>query len=498
MSTTPSEQPARHVISAHALRDVLMCERRVWLDTHGDPAQRDETSPDLLRLFELGVQHEQRVHDATAPTVTPIVAESWDEGVLITQDLVAQGVPVILGACLEAQTPLDMTDRVFTVRGQVDRLVRLPQFDDPVYAPVEIKQRSKPEDSDWVQLDYYVWLLGLVQGTAPAGELWLGADDAGFPRERLPHDYDEDRLMDVLLRVIALRDQHAEPGVRLESHCTLCHWYSLCYAIARMDGSIDLLYGISRTTRDNMREAGITTMAHIVAAAPDALQTIRGIGPKLAHRIRANARAWVENQPVWCAPLPELCRQPGWMFDLETHEVKGRTVPWCMGWCDVDGHTHIALVAPVQLPETTTLPDGQRVTLAPDSDGVWEVFADAVAGDDAPIYHWTGYETALLRGSAPAHVIARLEPRMADLHAALKGSLSLPLKSTSIKPVSVYFGFEWPGHQDYRAAYVDYCYWLEADNVEALMRSCTYQRADVQSMALVWCWLVAHTPPHGA
>ena len=60
------------------------------------------------------------------------------------------------------------------------------------------------------------------------------------------------------------------------------------------------------------------------------------------------------------APPPDVCVTGGWIFDLETLERNGRVVPWCMGWCDVEGTREIALVAPVQTPEPLTLPDGQR------------------------------------------------------------------------------------------------------------------------------------------
>jgi predicted RecB family nuclease len=162
-----------------------------------------------------------------------------------------------------------------------------------------------------------------------------------------------------------------------------------------------------------------------------------------------------------------------------------------MGWCDTQGHTHIALVAAVQLPASFALPDDQPVTLVPDSDSAWEVFAEAVNGSDGPVYHWSGYDAALLRHSAPGYIRSLLEPRLHDLNATLRRVLSLPLTSTSIKQVATYLGFDWPGHQDYRAAYVDYRAWLDSGDETTLVRACTYQRADVQSLAHVWRWLNA-------
>jgi predicted RecB family nuclease len=477
------ENPDPPIITAQTLRHLLLCERRVWLDAHRDPALRDDASPETLRLYALGTQHERRVHDATTIAIEPI-----------TRDLMAQEVSGILGACLEHHTPLDLTDTVFAIRGQVDQLLRIVREGEYSYSPVEIKQRARPDHADWVQLDLYVWLLSLTQGGFPPAELWLGADTAGRPRARLPHEYDEARLMEALTRAAQLLNVPSAPPVRLESHCKDCHWYTACQSVAQQEQRLELLYGVSRTTRHNMLQAGMTTLADVVVLSAEELQQVKGIGPKTAPRIRANAQAWLENRPVWLNPLPEDCHRSGWMFDLETLEAAGRTVPWCMGWCDSDGRTQITLVAPVQLPEELVLPDGQAVILAPDSDSAWEAFAAAVDHDDSPIFHWTGYDSAIMRDTAPTAVRDRLESRLHDLNATLRHVVSLPLKSTSIKPVSLHLGFAWQGYNDWFAAYLDYKYWLETNNLDALTRACMYQRADVQSMAHVWRWLVAEAP----
>jgi predicted RecB family nuclease len=482
------------IITAQTLRHLITCERRVWLDAHGDPSARDEVSPETQWLYAMGIQHEQTVQQATAATITPVPVSTWEEGIAATRDLMRQGIPGIVGAYLEYSAPLDLTDRHYTLRAKVDRLVRRSYQGKTVYAPIEIKQRTRPEDADWVQLDFYVWLLGLIQGTAPPAELWLGADEIGRPRTRLLHEYDEERLMGVLARMTDTLAAPSIPPLRLEPYCTGCPWYSFCQVMARQEGHLDLLYNIPHATRDNLRRAGLNTLSDVMAVPLEELLPIKGIGVKTALRLQANAQALLSYQPVWRDTLPVSCRQHGWMFDLETCEVNGKTVPWCMGWCDTNGKTHIALVGLVQLPVRLTLPDGQIVTLAPDSDTAWEVFAEAVTASGGPIYHWSGYDAALLRGSAPAYVVEQLTPRMHDLNATLRQVVSLPLKSTSIKVVSTYLGFEWPGHQDYRAAYVDYRYWLDSGDPAALTRACTYQRADVQSLAHVWRWMVVNSP----
>lgn len=83
---------------------------------------------------------------------------------------------------------------------------------------------------------------------------------------------------------------------------------------------------------------------------------------------------------------------------------------------------------------------------------------------------------------------------MVDLFRGVENVVSLPLKEWSIKKVSTHLGFEWPGPRDYRAAYIDYRSWLDTNDLPTLARACTYQRADVHSLAYVWRWLVKNAP----
>lgn len=478
------------ILSSQHLRVMQLCERIAWLDRHGDPARRSAPPPDHDARLALGVRHEQHIHSATLGPLEQIPIASWEDGVRETRALMRQGAATIVGAHLELETPLDLSSRTFTIRGVVDQLLRLPD-QDGCYAPVEIKQRAAPADADWLQLDLYVWLLSQLQGRAVPGELWLGADAYGQPRHRLPHAYDEDRLLDALTRAAHLLTDTPEPPVRLVPHCKVCHWRPHCQQAAEADQAIDLLYGVSRRTRQQLHAARLDTLAQVAACTPDELQAVKGIGPATAPAIRANAQAWLERRPVWFGALPPPCTQPGWMFDLETLEDGS---PWSLGWCDGDGQTAIALVAPVAARLTVTLPDGQVVHIAPTPDDAWRAFAEAVSGDDAPVFHWTAFDSGVLKKTAPPDVIAPISPRMHDLHRSFVRSVSLPVRSTSIKVVSAYLGFTWLSSQDWFAALMDYQRWLADDSADALMRACAYQREDVQSMALVWRWLNDNRP----
>jgi predicted RecB family nuclease len=130
----------------------------------------------------------------------------------------------------------------------------------------------------------------------------------------------------------------------------------------------------------------------------------------------------------------------------------------------------------------------------PDKDYAWEAFAQAIADNDCPIYHWTGYDAGVLRGTANWTVRAQLESRMHDLHRSFKHSVKFPIDGNSLKVVARYLNFTWAEYDAWDAAYWDYQRWLRRGDVEALARACNYQRADVQAMVVVWNWLMEHLP----
>lgn len=496
MGQIPGSGAQGPVITAQTVRMALTCERQLWLERHGDPALRGEPARVAQVLIEQGREHEIAIQRAESPNLEPIPIVSWEAGVALTRDaLMARGVAGLWHGCLEHVAPLDLTDRVFVVRGQPDYVQRVEHFAALAYRAVEIKRRREPEDADWVQLDLYTWLLRQMGLATAPGELWLGADDLGRPWRRLPHEYDEDRLMAALLRAIALLDTDQEPPVRIDRHCDLCAWRSFCRAEAERRGQVDILPGVGPALRATLEAAGLTDVTAIAACSPEDLLRVRGVGPGTFRRLHASARAWVEQRPIWHGALPAECRRTGWMFDLETCESGGKVVPWSLGWCDSEGNTRIAILAPGQDLRALTLPDGQPITLAPDVESLWAVLGEAISGGDEPIYHWSAYDSTILRGSAPPDWRERLAPRFVDLLAVCRGAVSLPLRSLSIKVVAPYLGFLWPGGDDWLTAYLDYCAWWEEGDTEALARACAYQRADVQALAWVWRWLVQGSSP---
>jgi predicted RecB family nuclease len=486
------------IVPATALRLLQMCERRVWLDQYGDVDSRDATPPGVTYRLNQGVQHEEAIHRAAGIPTEPVVVSDWAEGVRLTRDLMARGTPLIVGAHVERTVQIDGTGQSLVMRGRIDRLERVDvahrlgwgaRPETLLYAPVEIKQYSRLSRADFLQLDAYLWMLEALQPQSVSGWFWLGQDGAQQPLYKTEHVFDEERFSAAIRRLTQILTQSDEPPAKLETHCKTCHWYSTCRSAASKQLHVSMLPGLSRQAKEHLQQQGITTLDQVVAMPPEALTQVKGI-KTTAPAVHAQARAFVENRPVWYQALHERCLNSGVMFDLETDPYTN--LPWSWGWVDRHNVAHVLITSEGCRAHKVELFDGRVVMVVPDKDTAWESFADAVSDSDCPIYHWTGFDAGVMRSTAPRQVREQLEERMHDLHRSFKRCVKFPVDGNSLKVVARYLNFEWAEYDAWDAAYWDYQRWLRRGDMEALARSCNYQRADVEALAVVWNWLVTH------
>jgi predicted RecB family nuclease len=487
--------PEPIIITASMLRWLKTCERRVWLDAHNDVSLREALSPAVLQRLHEGVEHEEDVHAATAPRMESIPVRDWSQGVELTRQAMQEGMKTILGAHLEASLELDGVPII--VRGKIDRLVRVHRLihvmkhpQKMVYAPVEIKQYLQLDEADSLQLDCYIWLLKQTQQVEPpTAEFWLGKDEYGVPVHRIQHEYDEDRFLNTLSRMVYLISQQTDaPPVRLAEHCKGCGWHSACKTQAKVHYDVSLLNGLRSETHTHFKLASITSMHQVAAMTVDELRKFKGIGRVTAETMQLQARAYVEQRPMWLEQLNEICKRPMWFFDIETDPYTGNV--WSIGWADHDRNLGLLIVTPHQSKTRhITLPDGRVVALVPDTNAAWRYFAQAMSPNGNPVAHWTGFDAGVMRKSAPQDVIDSLDDRLHDLHHTFKRTVQIPASGTSLKTVSAYLGFHYEGYQDWSMAYNDYRRWLATDEDEHLARACAYQADDVIAMIVVWKWL---------
>ena len=477
---------ANLIITAHTLRHLVECERRVWLNQFGDLALRVEPAP---APFVRGVERERAIRNTMIGPVNTVAAASWAEMVKVTSDLMRSGVTGIQGAAFEYT--LDVSQPI-TVRGRVDWLRRVAQpsqWGHWAYEPIEIKQHQQANEADYLQLDLYLWLLQQAQAVETSGWFWLGRGFDGEPLNIIEHTYRQERLANAFEHVAHVLAEPTAPPVYLANHCKFCHWRTSCEQTAAAKGSITLLPGLTPLLWQAMQKDGIRTLDDVLNCIPEDLHRFKGIGKVKARELIAYAQALTASLPVLLNPLPDVVHEAGIMFDLETRLDNG--VPWCFGWKAGDEPFQVAIVDAYCDMQSLKRHDGLEIAFVPDSDAGWQMFADSVRRFGGPIYHWSGFERTVLRKTAPRDVIDVLDERLHDLHRTFKRSCVLPMRGTSIKKVAAYLDFQWPEGSDAITAWLDYQSWLRNSDADALAQACAYNRADVEALAVVRRWLVS-------
>jgi predicted RecB family nuclease len=492
MRKMPIQEPI--VIRASDLRKLHFCQRKAWLDIHGDVTERDlPTNEQTIRLIG-GVSHEEEVHEATTSEIRQHVVRTWREGVEMTRVAMQQGTRGVIGAFLEAE--FEMGDQRILVRGKADRIVPLRLSGHTVYAPIEIKHYRNVTASDELQLDCYIWLLGQIQGIRPPAEFWMGRGVDGLPDQRIHHQYDETRLMQAfgLLLQYHLREAN-EPDVYIDSRCKQCHWLSACRREATATHDLSLINRLRKDSREELLAADVQTLKQLIEIDTAQLCEIKGI-KSTAEQFHAQARAWVEDRPIFYREPSSLCVGDVWHVDTEyypNHATNGYEL-WSIGWSRGDELPSIILVAEGQAGSELTLKNGQRVLVVSTADDAWHLFAEIVAQDDAPIFHWSPADKTALGKKAPQVVIDRIADRFIDLERHFVKSVQLPVYGTSIKDIAAYVGFTWSGHDYWLAAFRDYETWLSKGDETALARTCAYQSDDVSALAVVRRWMIENYP----
>ena len=488
----PNQEPI--IIRASDLRKLHFCQRKAWLDIHGDVTERDLPTEGLMMRFIGGVSHEEKVHEATTDEIRQHVVRSWREGIEMTRSAMQQGTRGIIGAFLE--TEFEMGTKRISVRGKADRIVPLRLSGHTVYAPIEIKYYRNITASDELQLDCYIWLLGQIQGIRPPAEFWMGRGVDGRPAQRLRHQYDETRLMQAfeLLLQYHLREAN-EPDVYIDSRCKQCHWFSACRKEAAATYDLSLINRLRQDSREELLTADVKTLNQLIEMEAAQLRQIKGI-KSTAEQFHAQARAWVEDRPIFYREPSPLCMGDVWHVDTEyypNHAANGYEV-WSIGWSRGDEPPSIILVAEGQSEKELSLPNGQRVLVVHSADDAWRLFAEIVGQDDAPIFHWSPADKTALGKKAPQVVIDRIMGRFTDLERHFVKSVQLPVYGTSIKDIAAYVGFAWSGHDHWFAAFRDYETWLSNGDETALTRTCAYQSDDVSALAVVRRWMIENYP----
>jgi len=243
-----------------------------------------------------------------------------------------------------------------------------------------------------------------------------------------------------------------------------------------------------------LAKRNVHTLEQLVELSVEDLQAISGIGTKTAPRIRASAKAYLEDKPIWFGKIPDKIRQPAPILDVR---VDPDTLPeWPWGFClsSPTHEKHYVIDMPgMPVPTRLHLPDGKTVGLVPHIDYAWAYIRDLAFENEWSVYYWGKSITKHLNETAPSVVKKDLKPRMIDLHKIFVDAVALPIKSTGLVDTATYLGYtNWPKGNKPFMAHLAYLHWRRDQNrPDALQDALDRMSHNTDAVSRIWWWMVS-------
>ncbi len=427
--------------------DVLLyykrCRRRVFLDVYGDSTQQDPEQDFLLKLRQDSWLYRQTILDGVPHQSPDYPKGDWEEGAKATLELMQQGVDTISQGVLLMDTAdgvrfLSRPDLLVKQRGASN-------FGDWLYVPTLIKLGKRPKAEYQIVAAFSTYLLAAVQGVfSSTAQLILRRQDS--------YTVSLERWMPVMQEILSdcmqTLHQQQEPEIFISRQkCSLCRWYSSCYAIAQREQHISLLPGVTPSRYQDLQVLGITDVESLAHSSVSVLEPT--FGSEVAFDLVQQAQSIVENRAI--------LRQKGWeetntpelftntdaspkasvelYFDIEAEpELK---LDYLLGILVVDKHTHSETFHPFLAEH----PNDEAL--------IWQQFLELVSlYPEAPIFHFSDYEVETVKRLAKLYKTPqqRLQPllsRFVDVHRHVMNTATLPVESYSLKHLARWLGFEW-------------------------------------------------------
>ncbi|HLO84134.1 MAG TPA: TM0106 family RecB-like putative nuclease [Nostocaceae cyanobacterium] len=472
------------LINADLLLQYQRCKRRTFLDIHGDHSQRNSPDDLLLKILQDKVAHHQSVVANLAYHQPDYSLNDWAAGAAATLELMQQGVDYIYKGVLLASY-LDQ----YTLLSCPDLLVKQPGYSrlgEWVYIPADIEMGKRPKQEYQVISAFHAEVLATVQEvTTPAAWLILRNRDVAYTV-----DLDKwiPQMEVVLAEFVQVMKSEEAPEVFISRQkCSLCQWYSSCYAIAQSQQHLSLLPGITPIRYNQLQNISLTTLEALANTHPSNLEELTGFDQYVANKVVLQAQANLTKRPL---VLPS-CLEPSSListshielyFDIEAQP--DINIDYLLGVLVVNrqNHTEEFYSFLAEKPEDEKL--------------IWQQFLDLVwQYPEAPIYHFCVYEQDTVKRLAklyktPNAVINPILSRFVDVYEILTESVALPLESYALKAIARWLGFEWRDKEASGAKCIYwYDQWLETGDRSLLEIIQRYNEDDCRATRKVKDWL---------
>ncbi|AFY36271.1 TM0106 family RecB-like putative nuclease [Calothrix sp. PCC 7507] len=485
------------LINAELLLQYQRCKRRPFLDIHGDRSQRDVPNELLLKLqqdkiaYQLGVLAEFTYSQPDYPK------RNWAAGQAATLELMQRGVEYIRQGVLlvnynewSEDIPEFPRDGEYTLLSRPDLLIKQPgesRFGDWMYVPASLELGKRPKQEYQVVAAFHAQVLGTVQGTAPdIAWLKLRTKDTGYEVDLLKWTPQMQLILAELIQ--ALEAPNAPEVFISRQKCTLCPWYSQCYAIAQSQKHLSLLPGVSPLRYTQLQTLSITTLESLANTSPSALENLLGFDSIVAPKLVVQAQSVLENRPfILPYPLPTesitFTAPIEIYFDIEAQPDLNLNYLLGVLVVDTQAKTEKFYSFLAERPE--------------EEESIWQQFLDLVGQyPEAPIYHFCVYEFDTVKRLAklyrtPYSSVNPILNRFVDVYEQLTQSVALPIESYALKAIARWLGFEWRNPEATGAKCIYwYDQWLETGDRTLLETIQLYNEDDCRATHSVKDWLV--------
>lgn len=468
------------------LLDYKRCQRRAYLNLHGDPAEREPEREFLLKLRQESQRHIQSVLQTDYPHFQkpPTSKAHWQEHAQATLGLMEQGAPVIYGGCL-SQTlgQVANSGEVITLVGFPHLLVRQQGssiWGDWHYRPLSIHLGRRPKPEYKILAAFYAHLLAHCQGHIPQPvEIILRRGNSYVVdlEEWLP------RFYSTLSDYLETSCQGEEPEVFISrQRCHLCHWHHHCYGIAQSQKHLSLVPGVTQSRYESLQALGVKTIPELAQIPPEKIETL--IGTAIATQLRTQAQSLVENRAIFKGKSPRPMPQASveLYFDIEAEPE--RNLDYLLGVMVVDR-------------EQRQEKFYGFLAESPQEEGrIWQEFLALVnTYPTAPIYHFSEYEVETIKRLAQLYPItaqerSRLLKQCFDLHHLVTNQVICPVENYSLKSLAYWLGFQWRDSSasgDQSVCWYDQ--WLTTGDRRYLERILQYNEDDCRATWVLKEWL---------
>lgn len=472
-------------MTAELLLQHQRCKRRIFLDTYGNLSQRDAPSELLLKLQQDKFIHQKTVLAQYIYQRPNYPKGDWAAGAKATLELMQQGVDCIYkGVLLAAHS------EEFTLLSRPDLLLKQPGqscFGDWIYVPAQIELGKRPKLEYQIVAAFHAQVLATIQGTE-LETAWL------MLRRKEAYTVNLSKWMPQMQVSLEQCMQSLQllqaPEVFISrQRCSLCRWFSQCYAIAKSQQHLSLLPGVTPNRYTQLQELNLLTLKSLANARSDELETLPGFDTEVAQHLVLQAQSLFQNRPLLLPAshdtqsIDSLVAPIELYFDIEAQP--DLNLDYMLGVLVVDRHAKTEKFYPLlaEKPE--------------DEELIWQQFLDLVWQYPlAPIFHFCSYEVDTVKRLArlyrtPKDKFQPLLNRFVDVYEQVMQTVKLPVESYALKAIARWIGFEWrdPGANGSQCI-CWYDQWLDTGDRTFLDAIQRYNEDDCRATYIVKNWLV--------